>query len=314
MTLPSVIQLLKLSGLLFLLLSNLNCNGQDVASGLIIKGTQTEIPFVIHDNRIFMKTHIGKKIFHFILDTGGGIVLDMDAANGLQLPLTSQGNITGTGEKPVPLFRAMIDTIRIGNLQILNKDAMVISLKEIKEVLKLDFLDGVVGYEVFRRFITEINFTGSSVTLYEKEIFKKPDHAYAIPFRLLDGRIPVIKVSIDGIEAEFIIDTGDRSNLTLFPKFADENNFRFRYTLSDTLLTGYGIGGPINGQLLTIKKIDLDEGLFAENVITRIPTILAGAFNRSDAVKGSIGNGLMKQFKKVIFDYFNKVIYFERTL
>jgi predicted aspartyl protease len=312
MIILSTIPLLKRAGLLFLILFHLNCKGQDSASRLIITGTQTTIPFILHDNRVFVKTQIGKKVFHFLLDTGGGIVLDIDAANGLQLPLTRQGEITGTGEKPAPLFRTMIDTIHIAGLQILNKDAMVISLREIKEALRLDFLDGVVGYEIFQRFITEINFSGASITLYEKETFRKPDNAYAIPFRLLDGRIPVIKMKIDGIEAEFIIDTGDRSSLTLFPKFSDENNFRTRYTLSDTLLTGYGIGGPINGQLLTIKKINLGDTLVVENTLTRIPTIRSGAFNRNDSVKGSIGNGLLKQFKKITFDYFNKVLYIEK--
>ena len=314
MILFSAIRLSRLPAFLVLLLFYLNCNGQGNGSRLIINGTQTTVPFILHDNRVFLKTHIGKKTFHLLLDTGGGIVIDMDAANRLQLPLTAQGNITGTGEKPAPLFRSMIDTIQIGGLQILNKDAMVISLREIKEALGLDFLDGVVGYEIFRQFITEINFATSSVTLYEKETFRTPDNSYAIPFRLLNGRIPVIKVNIDGIEAEFIIDTGDRSNLTLFPKFSDDNNFRSRYTLSDTMLTGYGIGGPINGQLLTLKKINIGEALVVENVLTRIPTIRAGAFNRSDSVKGSIGNGFLKQFRKIMFDYFNKIIYIEKAM
>lgn len=312
MILFSVLRLSRLPA--FLLLLHLNSSGQNISSSLIINGTQITVPFILHDNRAFVKTHIRKKEFHFILDTGGGIVLDMDAASGMLLPLTRQGNITGTGEKPVPLFRAIIDTIQIGGLRILNKDAMVISLKEIKEALKLNFLDGVVGYEVFQRFITEINFTGSSVTLYEKDTFRAPDKSYAIPFRLLSGRIPVIQVEIDGIEAEFIIDTGDRSTLTLFPKFSDDNNFRTRYTLSDTLVTGYGIGGPINGQLLTLNKINLNKTLIVENVLTRIPAIRAGAFNRSDSVKGSIGNGLLKQFKKITFDYFNKVLYIEKAM
>ncbi len=312
MNLFSSIQLFRTPGLLFLSLFHLTCKGQDTTSRLTINGAQTTIQFVLHDNRVFVKTHIGKKEFHFILDTGGGIVLDMDAASGMLFPLTRHGNITGTGEKPVPLFRAMIDTIQIGGLRILNKDAMVISLKEIKDALRLNFLDGVVGYEVFRQFITEINFATSSVTLYEKETFRVPDNSYAIPFRLLNGRIPVIKVNIDGIEAEFIIDTGDRSSLTLFPKFSDDNNFRARYTLSDTLVTGYGIGGPINGQLLTLNKINLNETLIVENVLTRIPTIRAGAFNRNDSIKGSVGNGLLKNFNKITFDYYNKKLYIER--
>lgn len=306
------LRLSRLPVFLFLLLLHLNCSGQNISSSLIINGTQITVPFILHDNRIFLKTHIGKKVFHFILDTGGGIILDMDAANGMQLPLTRQGNITGTGEKPVPLFRAMIDTIQIGGLQILNKDAMVISLKEIKEALRLDFLDGVVGYEIFQRFITEINFAGSSVTLYEKETFGAPNNAYAILFSLLNGRIPVIKVNIDGTDAEFIVDTGDRNSLTLFPKFSDENDFRNRYTLSDTVMTGYGLGGPIDGQQLKIRIVKLNEVLTIHDVTARIPTIRAGAFNRNDSIKGSVGNGLLKNFNKITFDYYNKKFYIER--
>lgn len=290
----------------------LKCIAQNLPGSISIKGSKINIPFTLHDNRIFVKAVISKKAFHFILDTGGGIVLDKDVSDSLHLPLTRQGDITGTGERPVPLFRALVDTINISGLQILNKDAMVISLKEIKNALHLDYLDGIIGYEVFQQFITEINFTGSVVTLFEKEMFNAPDNLHVIPFRLLNNRIPVIMASADGMEAEFIIDTGDRSNLTLFSAFADENKLRNKYTLSDTVMTGYGIGGPINAQLLIIKKVRLSGELAVNDVTSRIPTTRSGAFNRNDSVKGSVGNGLLKNFNKIIFDYFNKIIYIEK--
>lgn len=312
MTIFSSAKSFKLSALLFLLVFHLSCSGQDVTSSIKIDGTRTSIPFILHDNRIFLKTIIGKKSFHFILDTGGGVVLDTGAADSLLLPKIRQGDIGGTGENPVPLYRTFVDTINMGGLKIINKDAMVISLREIKEALKLDFLDGVVGYEIFQRFITEINFTGSFVTFYEKETFRTPDNVYVIPFSLLNGRIPVIKVNIDGTDAEFIVDTGDRSNLTLFSKFSDENDFRNRYILSDTVMTGYGLGGPINGQQLKIRNVKLNEALTVTDVTARIPAVRAGAFNRSDSIKGSVGNGLLKQFNKIIFDYFSRILYIEK--
>ncbi|MEK7225952.1 MAG: aspartyl protease family protein [Bacteroidota bacterium] len=312
MTIFSSAKSFKLSALLFLLVFHLSCSGQDVTSSIKIDGTRTSIPFILHDNRIFLKTVIGKKSFHFILDTGGGIVVDTDAADSLQLPKIRQGDIAGTGENPVPLYRTFVDTISIGGLQIINKEAMVISLKEIKNALQLDFLDGIVGYEVFQRFITEINFADSIVTFIEKETFHIPDSYYAIPFRLLNNRIPVIKVNIDGTDADFIVDTGGRSNLTLFSKFSDENNFRNRYILSDTVMTGYGLGGPINGQQLKIRNVKLNESLTVNDVTARIPTTRSGAFNRTDSIKGSAGNGLLKNFNRIIFDYFNKKLYIER--
>lgn len=309
MNLFSIVSLYRLLFIVASATFQLNCTAQNLSGSISIKESKINIPFILHDNRVFVQAIVNKKTFHFILDTGGGIVLDKDVSENMQLPLTRHGDITGAGEKPVPLYRTLVDTIAIGGLQILNKDAMVISLKEIKNALNLDFLDGVIGYEIFQQFITEINFAGSVVTLCEREVFDAPDNSYAIPFRLLNNRIPVITVNVDGTEAEFIVDTGDRTNLTIFPKFSDDNGFRNRYTLSDTLITGYGIGGPINAQQLVIKKVKLNNTLAVNDITARIPTIRSGAFNRSDSIKGSVGNGLLKNFTAVVFDYFNKIIY-----
>jgi len=41
--------------------------------------------------------------------------------------------------------------------------------------------------------------------------------------------LPTIEVSIDGVQATLIVDSGDNGGVDLFPAFADENNLRQRY-------------------------------------------------------------------------------------
>lgn len=284
------------------------CHAQPGVNQILLEETQTSIPFELQDNRIFITIFISGKPFHFVLDTGGGIVLEKETAQTLDLNPVPAGDITGAGKDPVPSWRAKVDTIAMGAIRIINKEAIVLSLREIKEALHLKYLDGIIGYEIFQRFITEINYADSTVTFYEKDHFNPGSGFEAIPFWIHNGRIPVLKLLVDGREAEMIVDTGDRSSLSLFGPFAEQEKLREKYVLGDTLVTGYGLGGPIYAQLLTIGELEINGNLKLQDIITRIPTIRSGAFYRNDRIKGSIGNGLLKRFKRVVFNYFDKEI------
>jgi hypothetical protein len=77
--------------------------------------------------------------------------------------------------------------------------------------------------------------------------------ASPVPFSIYDGQLPLISVQIDGIPASVIIDTGDRTAFTLFNHFAIKNGFFNHYHMSDTTITGYGLGGPILARTFSLN-------------------------------------------------------------
>lgn len=112
----------------------------------------------------------------------------------------------------------------------------------------------------------------------------------------------MVKAMVEGIPGNVVIDTGDRSNFTLFKNFAFQNNFFNRADLEDTVMTGYGLGGPIMGRLFQLQSLEVD-GLQIADIRSRIPTINGGVFDRNDDIIGSIGNGSLSGFQSLKFEY-----------
>ncbi len=119
------------------------------------------------------------------------------------------------------------------------------------------------------------------------------------------GTIPVVAVKIDGIATTVIVDTGDRSSLTLFTPFAKRNGFYGKYPATRDVVTGYGIGGPVRADVFTLPSLDIF-GTHLTGVVTRASRQTAGAFVSADR-GGSIGTGVLKRFN-IVWDYRHKTI------
>jgi pimeloyl-ACP methyl ester carboxylesterase len=105
-----------------------------------------------------------------------------------------------------------------------------------------------------------------------------------------------VQAAVDGVHSTFILDTGDRSQLTLFERFARAQGFYGVTPLQQNVVTGYGIGGPIRSNVIGAH---LDAfGFHMSDIVTRIPLGNAGVFS-SEMRAGSIGNGVLLRFNTV---------------
>ena len=152
-------------------------------------------------------------------------------------------------------------------------------------------------------YAVQTNYPARMISFY-----KSYAAASAVPFSLYQGQLPRISVQIDGINASVIIDTGDRTAFTLFNHFAIKNGFLTKYKLSDTTITGYGLGGPIYARTFSLDHFKIGK-LSLANVATRVPMLKTGAFADKN-IDGSIGGGILKKYKFTI-DYKKQDLYFE---
>lgn len=280
------------------------------SNGEVVLNGNNVIPFELHDNRIFVKARIKGKECRLILDTGGNshTILDESFARSLGLPLGKGRLVYGAGENPVSSYSSHVDSILVDNLLLTDQSITVISFSEMKTALHMDYLDGMVSSELFRQFTVEVNYEGNQIVLHDPALFQPRELAEKVPFDLL-YQTPLIDGVVDGVKGKLIVDSGDRSNFTIFKNSSQTNKFLNNYSLSDTLMTGYGIGGPIWGRYLTLSEISIARNLKITNIQARIPTINGGAFDRNDNVLGSIGNGILLRFKSVTFDFRNMIMY-----
>ncbi len=261
------------------------------------------LPFTLVDNRPFIEVKLNGHSFHFILDCGADYGMDTETAKTLGLKLDREGTQTGAGANEAKIWHASVETIVIGAAEKKNINFLVTDVSEIKNNLHLPYLDGFIGYTFMKDYAVQFDYPNSTINFYDSYSGPSP-----VQFTLYYGSIPRVNAKIDGHDASVIMDTGDRTAFTLFSHFAKKTGIIKNYSLTDTMVTGYGLGGPIYARRLTLKQIQIGKTV-VNDIPSRIPTLKTGAFADTN-IDGSIGGGILKQYKFTI-DYKKKVLYFE---
>ena len=258
----------------------------------------TTIPYIYVDNRIVVECRLdGQGPFTVILDTGSpSIAVTPEAAAKLAVAVHSAGTVTGAGNNAAKNGRAKIATLSLGSLMFRQLDADVLDLTEIRTKLHFARLDGIIGYPVLEHFATFVDVDDKTITFAQRTP-AVPSNATTTPFR---GVLPEIHAVIDGIAGKVLVDSGDRSSLTLFGPFAKRNGFFGRYPSKENIVTGYGLGGPVYGDVFTLPSLDVF-GTHLTQVVTRASRQTGGVF-ASTADSASIGTGVLKRFN-IVYDY-----------
>jgi hypothetical protein len=171
-------------------------------------------------------------------------------------------------------------------------------------------LDGLVGYEMFRRFDVRIDYAARKVTLSEPGKLPPPAGATVLPFTL-DEHTPIVTGTLDGLPLRMTVDTGSRSALTLNSPFVRENDLLKRYNpdkgSSDVeSVVGWGVGGAARGNAVRFGTLKLGE-LAIDGIAGELFTGNKGAFANPD-LGGNLGGGVLRRFT-VTFDYQAKKMY-----
>lgn len=269
-------------------------------------GKPATIPFTLIDNRIFVPVTInGRGPYQFIFDTGGANILDPAAAKDLGLKLDPDGEAWGAGAARQQAWRTDVARADLGSVAIRDHEFRVISLEAIRRAIGFRRLDGLVGRELFERFVVDIDYAGQTLTFAEPKSWSPPGalgNPHALGF--YDG-IPTLPAVVGDLKGTFIIDTGDRSSLTLFGPFVDRHSLRAKYAKKVQAITGWGVGGPIPADVT--RSTFAFAGHTLEGTVTRMPLLKTGGFASIDAA-GSIGTGLLKRFRAT-FDYSRRHLY-----
>jgi len=305
-----IIKLLKTLALLFLVSTvGIPAYSTEKKAANAAVTTGTSVPFELIDNRIFVNVFLnGQGPFKFIFDTGGGNSLSPETAQKLGLKTIAAGEATGAGEDSVPMQSSKMAKLQVGDLVFSDQDFLVIDYSPIKRAFQMKSFDGVFGFEILQRFVTYIDYQKKILSFVPNTLPVKTNGYESVSFEII-GDKPVIQARINGLSAKVLIDTGDRSALTVFKNLYVKKEMENIFSASPIQTTGYGIGGPIPARLGQVKLLGLTENLRLTDVIARAPTT-KGGFNSEKNVNASIGTEVLKQFD-VIFDYKNKLAYFK---
>jgi len=271
--------------------------------------TSTTVGFELVNNHIYIPVTLnGRGPYRLLCDTGGANVLTPELA--AELGVKSEGALQGrgVGEKSEDFALSRLDTVQIGDATIRSQLAVVFPLSQLSDVEGIP-CRGLVGYEVFKRFVVTVDYQRGTLTLTEPSTFAYRGSGTVVPFTF-NEHVPQVEGSIDGIPGRFDIDTGSRASVDLLAPFVERNGLAAHFPARVAMVTGWGVGGPARGEVARAKSLRLGGVEVADPVVV-LSAQKKGAFS-DPYVAGNVGGNVLRRFT-VTFDYARKQIIFERN-
>jgi hypothetical protein len=264
------------------------------------------IPFELANNHIFAPVKLGAREVTLLVDTGGLNVVTPELARELGLETSGALEGRGVGDAKVDVAVTQIARVELGGAFLENQTFFVIPLGALSAVEGRP-ARGIVGYEVFRRFATHIDYARRELTLHDPAGFSYQGTGTAAPF-VFDEHTPRIEAEVDGLRGWFDIDTGARSSLVLARPFVAKHALRPKYAPRFAAVTGWGVGGPTRADLTRASVLKIGPYAVREPV-THLSLQEAGSF-AAEGFAGNIGGGVLRRFN-LLLDYEHQRIWFE---
>lgn len=263
--------------------------------------TSTTIPFELVGNLVVLPVEINNVMTKFILDTGmpmmGGLITNYSKALKLNLNYTGEAQVGGAGGGFSTAKVSSGIKFRLGDLEFYNQTFIVMP-----ESKNLSFFetDGVIGNEIWERFIVDINYDNLTITLTEPDNFTPPAGAeeIQIPFESVYPFINCTATMENGVNVplKLVLDLGASQNLSLVLG-SREGIVLPKKNLS--VSTGRGVTTELFGFAGRIKEFKIGSFSF-NNPLVNFNEEKLTSFEK----EGNLGSGILRRFN-LTFDYAN---------
>lgn len=294
--------------------------GQAQTIGFDIIGDKNKVsfPFESYNNLIVVPVILNHRMpLRFVLDTGvrTSILTDRTFSDILNISYARKIPLVGAdGDREIVAYVANGISLKLPG--VVGQGQALLVLEEdylqLKSYLGTE-VHGILGYELFNRFIVEIDYESSILTLHEPYSYKPKRKRNVIHLEVQDTK-PYIHTNFqlqDGttINVKLMLDTGASHSLLLDMDSHPELKLPEKVVRANL---GRGLGGDINGYIGRIGSIEFGKYSF-DNVISSWPD--RGSFAnilRRTGRQGTLGGGLLSRFT-VVIDYFNGNLYYRKN-
>lgn len=303
-----------------LFFSSLQTFSQVLGFSLADGKRRVQIPVEIYNNLIVVPVVLnGTLPLKFILDTGvrTAILTQKTFTDILNLSYSRKYTISGPGGEQI-IDAYITNNVSLELPGVMGRGHALLVLGEdyleLRNYLGTD-VHGILGYELFSRFIIEIDYDKRMLTLSVPKRFKKKKRFQSIPIKIEDTK-PYVTTSVvlaDGTQltAKLLVDSGASHGLMLEPT-SDPRIQVPDSTISSII--GRGLGGEITGKIGRIQSLKL--GTYdIKKVIANFPdpnsyfdSLKLGATERN----GAIGGEVLSRFT-VIFNFPKEEMYLKKN-
>jgi hypothetical protein len=279
------------------------------SDALLLTGQVSKIPFSIKDGMIVVNVSIdGKPPAPFVLDSGAFNALTPEAAKSLQVPMEGNLSANGVGNGQVSAHLARVKHYRLGSAELTDQRFIIIPLpRTFTDNGSETPIAGLIGYEVLRRFIVQIDYYHRKLTLGSPESRSAIEHGAKVPL-VFDGRDSFVEARVDAVPGYFGIDTGDDGAVTLFGAFFSAHPFPVE-TPGIRESQG-GVGGDASTLLTRVDSLQI--GPFTlKRPLTELHIATGGTFAAA-LVAGNLGSQVFRNFI-MTFDYSDRSLYLAQS-
>lgn len=282
------------------------------------KTTKITIPFERHNNLIVIPITInGFLPLKFILDTGVETAILTEKIYADILDITYLREIIVTGPGIVDSIEAFVANEISFSLPggIFGDNMNMLVLKE--DYLKLsesigEKVHGIIGYDIFSRFVVNINYEEHEITLYDPRFYKKPRRATELPINIIN-RKPFLTACIiqngEKVNLDMMVDTGASHAALIDYSFVSQIDLPQKKM--ETQL-GRGIAGEIAGYVGRMDSLIINSFEFSDMLVS---APFEGVYNKAikrGARIGTFGGDLLQRFN-FTFDYSRSKIYLQKS-
>lgn len=281
---------------------------------------RVQFPIELCNNLVVVPVVLnGQLPLKFILDTGvrTTILTEKAYSDILNLSYSRRYSVAGPGgEKIVEAYVTNNVTIDMPGVHgeghamlVLEKDYL-----ELRNYLGTD-VHGVLGYEIFSRFIVEMDYEARTLTLMSPEYFHPKKKFHSVPISIQDTK-PYVNAPVEmydgtSIVAKLLVDSGASHGLVLDPNSDKSILIPEKHVSS---LIGRGLGGLITGQIARVKSLDLGR-YFIQDIVANFPDANSyiDTLKTTDVFRnGSIGGEILSRFT-VIYNFPGEKMYLKKN-
>jgi hypothetical protein len=271
------------------------------------------VPFELRGDAVLVNVSVNNTSKALlILDTGSGVsVLDSALANQAGLAMNGP-RVTVAGTRNTSMQLGTAKRVRVGDAELNDILVAPLSFSAVQARLGRD-VRGSIGYELFTRYVVDIDFVGRTLTLRDRREFSYDGAGVVVPIRV-ENRHPVADVQIvtrthGAIAAKMVLDLGSSSYALRFA-----TPYVKAHGLADDTATiagpfGAGADGATEGRLTRFRQLRLG-ALTIDRPSAALSHDETGAFGAGAQADGTIGMPVFKRTRMII-DYARSRVIFE---
>jgi len=278
-----------------------------------------KIEFELINNVILIPIEVNGVALKFLLDTGVSkpIIFNfIKGSDSLKILNSEKIKIKGLGDGDyIDALRSSHNTFKIG--EAINTDQTLFAVfdSRINLAPKLGTpIDGIIGYDIFKDFIVEINYASRYIRLYNptRYNYKKCNRCEVLDLEFKDNR-PYLNANVTIqdklVPVKLLMDSGGSDALWLFEDKTKGLVLSDKY-FEDFL--GSGLSGDVYGKRTKIEALNINEFTINKPKVAFPDSVMVNAVKKFKDRDGTIGGEILKRFNLIV-DYSNAKITFKKN-